>query len=159
MELQQDGDMEVSHQETVTGVVGALKIAALTAMVLSVFLGCSNPTGPTGPTKPILIFTLEDGCDDGYRVDYRFFEYDGTRRTQSWPGDDHFWYTPGFGREVTHRLAGCSAGRSVCLGARTRDGSRGVGFNGDRSCERCCAVCPVSGEATVRPLRLVCNRS
>ena len=72
-------------------------------------------------TAPASIrWQVTDSCNDRRRIEYRFFEYTSSRAgtaTRVWPGENRYYYTPGFDRTVTHNLS-CTPGRKVCFGAR-----------------------------------------
>ena len=113
-----------------------------------------NTGGNTG-SRASLVFKIQDACNDSYRIDYRFFQYEGSRQTGSWPGGNRNYYTRTYGETLTHSLA-CTSGRSVCFGGKTGPRSWGVGFDGDPGCTACCYTCPSSGTVTTRVHRLTC---
>ena len=121
--------------------------------VQSCVWGCESSS-----QRSVVVFLVEDACNDRYRVDYRFFEKDGTRTTGIWPSRERIYYTPGFGRVGnTHRLS-CTPGRKVCYGAELGITYWGVGIDGDRGCTTgCCVRCPTSDEVR-RTVRFSCPR-
>lgn len=98
--------------------------------------------------NPSVTFTVEDACNDGYRIDYRFFAYSqGASRPEGvWPSWSEIFHTRRLGEEHSHSLS-CTPGQNICYGARTGDVSWGVGIGGDEGCSDCCVACPQSGEA------------
>ena len=118
----------------------------------------NQPNPPTNqPGQPVLIFGITDGCNDGYRIDVRFFQYDSAGRVEgTWPGGRGFYHTE-FYNQVQTRNLGCTAGRLVCYGAKTGNRIWGVDFDdGSGSCTSCCTRCPTSGEGRFNR-RLVCR--
>ena len=103
-----------------------------------------RPTDGSGTVR----FEISDGCNDGYGVEYRFFQYpySGAAPTGVWPRE----YTEYYNKTYLSSLS-CTAGHLVCFGGRTGNArSWGVGFEGDQSCvgkKACCLTCP-SGNAT-----------
>ncbi|MDE0510196.1 MAG: pre-peptidase C-terminal domain-containing protein, partial [Gammaproteobacteria bacterium] len=110
---------------------------------------------------PVLVFRVEDACNDGYDLQYRFFEQfsGGSLTGRRIPGDGSVYVTGSFGQSHSHRL-NCSSSAGYCLGANRRGINEtrywGVGIDGDQSCTDCCYSCPTSGERTVGR-RLVCQ--
>ena len=121
-------------------------------------------TGDSGSAQistGIVEFTLEDRCNDGDRIEYRFFQFTdsegGAEITMIWPSEDEYYYMPDYGTGYTSRLT-CSSGQLVCFGAR--EGARGyygVGFDGDQGCESCCLWCPDGNKETKYASRLTCS--
>ena len=104
----------------------------------------------------VLVHSIADDCNDGYDMEYRFFEQnsDGSLTGRRVPGAG-VYYTDTLGRRYTSRL-NCSSSAGYCFGARRKganDGDYwGIGIDGDGRCptgETCCYSCPVSGEKTV----------
>lgn len=122
---------------------------------------CGDETvSPPGPGQPsVLAFSVEDGCNDGSDIQYRFFEQrNGSLTGHRWPGGGRVYVTPRLGESVTTRLS-CDAGTYACYGAEPRSGGAsywGSGIDGDQGCTDCCYSCPVSGERAVRK-RLTCG--
>ena len=113
---------------------------------------------PTGTTS-LLRFRISDGCNDGYDMDYRFFEITGNRKTGVWPVDNLVWTTRSLGTVHTHTLS-CKVGTNVCFGARRRKSNPisywGIGIDGNQSCSDCCYSCPSSGQVTTNVENLIC---
>ena len=90
---------------------------------------------------------IEDACNDGSAIQYRFFHY---RRADTppdgrWPDSGGGWQTRRYGESYTHARLACTSGYLVCYGGRTGNSSWGVGYDGVRGCTRCCVACPSSG--------------
>ncbi len=164
LEMFSSGDRAVIDLYFISDTRGTIEIRAYEKSLAN---ACGNPSGhgrgtftiegaPDGAGEPIVVFTLEDRCDDGNRIDYRFFEFDSSRRTMRVWGRSENWFTPGYGIEVTKRLSGATPGRLVCYGAKTGSDYWGVGYEGDESCEDCCLRVPTSGERSLS-FNLVCN--
>ena len=97
-------------------------------------------TPPPGSNQGRISFRISDGCNDGYRINYRFFEYRGSEQTGVWPGQGQQYHTRRFEEEYTSNLQ-CTVGRKVCFGGNTGDRYWGVGIEGNRSCTACCWTC------------------
>lgn len=159
-----------------SGMQDVVKTSAGTSAVVSVYAplpgtawrvrltwicGSGSTTGPPpGPGQPsVLAFTVEDGCNDGRDIQYRFFEQrNGSLTGHRWPGGGRVYVTPRLGESVTSRLQ-CDAGTYVCFGAQPRGDSStywGAGIDGDQGCTDCCYSCPVSGERS-EGSRLTCR--
>ena len=101
----------------------------------------------------VLVWPLEDSCNDGFDMEVRFFD-----RTNGgvWPGSGEVYVLRG---DDTYRLA-CTPGARVCYGARARNSPYtnywGVGLDGDEGCDRCCYTCPTSGDAEVDGQIMIC---
>ena len=110
---------------------------------------------PTQTDSRSITFTFVDACNDGRRVNIRFFEAVAGRNTgHQWPGGGQFWSTTGYNRTNSQPLA-CRSGTQVCYGAQI-DGARtyfGAGFDGNESCSACCYTC---GGGDPRTLRFSC---
>ena len=110
---------------------------------------------PTQTDSRSITFTFVDACNDGRRVNIRFFEAVAGRNTgHQWPGGRQFWSTTGYNRTNSQPLA-CRSGTQVCYGAQI-DGTRtyfGAGFDGNESCSACCYTC---GGGDPRTLRFGC---
>ncbi len=146
-----------------SGMRDVLKTSSATSAVLKVYAPlpstqwsvtltwiCGSGGPSTGPGQPsVLAFSVEDGCDDGRDIQYRFFEQkNGSLTGNRWPEGGRVYVTPRLGESVTTRLS-CDAGTYVCLGAESRgdeSGSWGAGIDGNQGCTDCCHSCPVSGE-------------
>ena len=110
-----------------------------------------------------------DQCNDGYNIEYRFFQYDtwrsgnvvaGDSRSGVWPSSSRVWTTQALGNRATDHALACTPGKGVCYGARRRganDNRRwGAGIDGDQNCRNCCVQCPSTGTTTLRK-NLTCN--
>jgi len=87
-----------------------------------------------------LLFTLTDGCNDGYQINFRFFSQD---RDAIWPGRKSHYNTERYNKSVWKKL-NCVKGERICYGAQSGEkGERqwGVGLNGRNRCENCCYTC------------------
>ena len=123
----------------------------------------------TGGNRPTIVFTIEDGCNDGSVKQYRLFQYDrwhnrntvaGDRPSSYWPSSTSAYLTQGLGRAREHRL-NCTSGKGVCYGGNSVNnpsaGDWGAGIDGTKECLGCCARCPTSGTVTAGN-RLTCSR-
>ena len=131
--------------------------------------GLPKMTVMPGSGSPRAVFRISDSCNDGVDIEYRFFEYDGwinsdivARMTKSgvWPGSGRVYVTRGFGKPSREHTLGCTAGRGVCFGGKSRDQRQirwGAGIDGDENCPGCCIQCPTSGTVTYPGGRLTCN--
>ena len=151
-----------SSSKAVTGSVQSCQRNCLSgnaAEFQSCIWGCeasSDSPQPGSARSSSLTWNVVDRCNDGRRVEYRFFESSNGRRTgRAWPGGSQFWATTGYDRTVTNAL-GCSPGTSVVIGARIQGTNQhfGAGFDGTRSCSECAYTC---GANTV-PYRFGCPR-
>ena len=111
-------------------------------------------TPPPGSNQGRISFRISDGCNDGYRIDYRFFEYRGSEQTGVWPRQGRQYSTSRFEEEYSSDLQ-CTVGRKVCYGGKTGDRYWGVGIEGNRSCTACCWTCTDRPTAPIRR-RLTC---
>lgn len=112
-------------------------------------LGASSDAARTaGMTHPVLHSNLVDStgtvtwhvsdkCNDGYRVDYKFYDFDND---WVWPGSSTNYYTPVYGAVYASTLK-CVAGSKVCIGGKTGNSYWGVGLEGKYSCSSCCYSC------------------
>ena len=104
-----------------------------------------------------LTWSVEDGCNDGRNVEYRFYEQrNGAGTGRHWPGGNNLYVTSGFDRTIEHSGLACGPGISICLGGEI-DGTRasfGVGLDGTEGCTGCCYPCG----ATTRVFRFGCPR-
>lgn len=106
-----------------------------------VYAGAVGPPPPPPPPPPpsssVITFTLADYCNDGYRIDFRF--YDETNGLV-WPSSTENYYTPGYGIPTSQNLS-CNTGATVCYGGNTGSIFWGVGLNNNQSCSNCCISC------------------
>ena len=119
--------------------------------VQSCVWGCeSSNSPPAPPSPPVVVWQVDDRCNDRYLVRYRFLEFNNSRQiTGSWPGSGSRYSTQGFRSPQTRRLTGCTPGRSVCIGADFGSYYFGVGDDGSRSCSDCCVRCSTSSGGRV----------
>ncbi|KZX50342.1 hypothetical protein A3709_11345 [Halioglobus sp. HI00S01] len=84
-------------------------------------------------------FDIADGCNDGYRINYRFFDRDNNLR---WPAGGGVYYTSALNQTYTSYLS-CETGGLVCYGAESSDQyfTWGVGINDNSGCTDCCITC------------------
>lgn len=98
----------------------------------------SPPTTPTTPSSnSSLVFNITDGCNDDYRIDYKFFD---VTNNLVWPGPNEIYYTEYYDTNYMHRLS-CKTGAKICFGGNTGDYYWGVSKDGDESCTDCCVTC------------------
>ncbi len=90
------------------------------------------PTTPTGTIK----WTIGDQCNNGARVDYKFYD---RANGWVWPSATSHYYIS-YNQSNSHTL-GCFTGSQVCLGASSGSSSWGVGFGGGGGCSNCCGTC------------------
>lgn len=123
-----------------------------------------QPPPTEQPSVPSSIsISLQDDCNDGSRIDYRFFAIGSDeRKLGQWPGGNQVYYTPGYGeRSAEHNLS-CRTSRTsidkICYGARPRGRSSywGVDIDYSKSCDDCCYRCPSSGRASAGIQSLIC---
>ena len=92
----------------------------------------ATPIPPSGSNQGRISFVISDQCNDGYRINYRFFEFrDNGVQTRVWPAQGRQYYTRSFGEEYTSHLQ-CTVGRAVCLGGHTGSYYWGRGINGNQ---------------------------
>ncbi|HME56863.1 MAG TPA: hypothetical protein VKF63_00885 [Terracidiphilus sp.] len=123
-----------------TGTILMLAIAVIFAVFL---VGCGAGGGgtTTDPTSTsALTFQINDACNDGYTVFYKFFD-----ETDSlvWPSSTQA-YTIQYGETYTSNLS-CNTGAKICYGA-SDDGNDAIGYWGVgssnlESCTNCCYTC------------------
>jgi len=107
----------------------------------------NNPAPTPRPPSGIstLVFNITDQCNDGYRINYKFFD-----RTNNlvWPGQGKVYYTEYYNQTYTHRLS-CKTGAKICYGGNTGNSYWGIGKDGDKGCTNCCFTCQ-GGEVSRR---------
>jgi hypothetical protein len=91
----------------------------------------------TSSTDSTISLGIIDECDDGYRIDFRFYDIDNNL---VWPSSTTNYYTPGYGTTVSNDLS-CVTGATICFGAATGEVYWGVGLNNEYSCIDCCVEC------------------
>ena len=107
----------------------------------------------SGPEPASVRFILQDGCNDGYRIDFRYFGFTSNNERVSVWGPYH---TEFYDQEYGSNLACASGITKICYGGKTGNRTWGAGYDGTRGCTDCCTRCPTSGTVTTR-VRLVCN--
>ena len=106
---------------------------------------------------------MEDECNDGQATNVRFFEDASgniSQQSAAWPSRDLVYSNndPGEGSTIFDGVLNCTAGYTVCYGARPRnegDSYWGVDIDGSKSCDNCCTTCPASGRGEFTR-RLIC---
>ena len=154
----------------------------LYSLILVGLVGCSSGDDETGggPTMTVIPplsgsggmrLILEDGCNDGYGMEYRIFFYStstpNSRGTEisRLPADRNRVFVIDPSEEITNtnscRVSSTQIARSWCFGAQTREPGDtsywGAGINGDRSCTSCCRTCSSRGAPTTINRRLTCS--
>ena len=117
---------------------------------------CGGGGGQPGIAASVEV-SVEDACNDGYRIDYRYFAYSGNQRTGSWPGPNQRYHTKYYNKVVSHSLTCGSGTTRICLEAQQGNYSWGVGINDERGCNGCCYSCPSTGTNTYETYRFGCN--
>lgn len=118
----------------------------------------SAPPPPPPPQRGVTV-SVRDGCNDGYRIEYRYFAFDsrGTQ-TGSWPGGSRLYHTTHYNRVDKHNLECDDETARICLGARQGRWIWGIGVDADGSCSNCCYACPSSGIKEYRTFGFGCPR-
>ncbi len=127
----------------------------------------TRPPTP-GSNQGSISFRIQDGCNDGRDIAYKFFHY---RRSSSQvvgihPSADTYWSTDGYydNNPYTHSLS-CTVGHLVCYGAVRLINGRydlnkhwGVGIEGKQNCPStpCCWTCTDRPAASI-DRRLLCS--
>jgi hypothetical protein len=111
-----------------------------------IVLQYANPVIIDHPTSTIT-FQITDGCNDGYSIDYKF--YDETNNLV-WPSSSTYYYTSYYNTAYTNSLS-CNTGAKVCYGGNTGTLYWGVGVDNTQSCADCCISCQ-EGNALSRTL-------
>ena len=125
-----------------------------------VTVSSSGGGSPVGGGSPGITFRVTDACNDGNRVDFRFFAIDSADdETGRWPGGNRVYYTEPYNNPTESHLACDSETFKICFGGRLESGGRiysfGSGIDGDRACSDCCTQCPSSGQGR-RTVRFGC---
>ena len=114
---------------------------------------------PPPPSQRGVTVSVRDACNDGYRIEYRYFAFDSSNtQTGSWPGGSSFYHTTHYNRVVEHNLECDDETATICLGARQGRWVWGIGMDADRSCSTCCYDCPSSGVKEYRTFGFGCPR-
>ncbi len=93
--------------------------------------------GGSATTTSTLTWNITDACNDGYRIEYRFFD---KTNDLVWPGSSTVYYTSYYNTTYTNRLE-CRTGAKICYGAKTGNSYWGIGINGTEGCTDCCTTC------------------
>ena len=121
------------------------------SQIQSCVWGCERQASRS---QSVLIWPVQDGCNDGHDMALRFFDKSNNR---VWPGSNQAYVLNG---AETYRLA-CIPGAQVCLGATLHSSSDnsywGIGIDGDQGCSACCYSCPNEGEQRVGGYNLTCQ--
>ncbi|MBI5184464.1 MAG: hypothetical protein HZA01_01895 [Nitrospinae bacterium] len=97
----------------------------------------STSTSRLGSKSTIKI-TIVDKCNDGYEIDYRFYD---TTNNLVWPSSSAYYYTQKYAKRYVSTLL-CQTGATVCYGGNTGNLlSWGVGIDYTESCSDCCVIC------------------
>lgn len=102
-------------------------------LMLALILLAITQNASAGSVK----WKVSDRCNDGYRVDYKFYD-DGNDLV--WPAVNRNYYTKYYKTVYTHKLA-CKTGAQICIGGNTGDDYWGVSLYGGEYCSNCCAKC------------------
>lgn len=92
---------------------------------------------PRDPTYSDIKLSITDQCNDGYSINYRFFD---TTNNLVWPGTDRHYYTEFYNQRYTSTLT-CRTGAKICFGGETGNLKWGVGLNEEQGCTDCCYTC------------------
>ena len=107
---------------------------------------------------------MEDECNDGQAMKVRFFEDASgniSQQSAAWPSRDLIYsneYTSDGGPTIFDGVLNCTAGYTVCYGARPLNEGGfywGVDIDGSKDCDNCCTTCPASGRGELSR-RLIC---
>lgn len=104
---------------------------------------CAQTSVTVRPPAPVasgsITWTLGDQCNNGYRIDYRFFD---PANNMQWPTDRTLVYFMSNGQSFRSTM-NCVPGGQVCFGASSNSGALtwGVGLSGTGSCTSCCGRC------------------
>lgn len=113
------------------------------------YAGSAPPPPPPPPATSVITFQLTDACNDGYSIDYKF--YDETDNLV-WPSSSSHYYD-NYGNVSTNNLS-CNTGANVCYGASSSTFYWGVGVDNTQTCPDCCITCQ-AGASLSRTL--TCN--
>lgn len=101
-------------------------------------------TQPGTQTPTSITFRTTDACNDGKKVQMRFFEQrSGVRTGRRWPGGNSVYTTLAVGTAVLLGPFACSSGINICYGAQIEDSTTyfGLGLDGTERCNDCCYKC------------------
>jgi hypothetical protein len=105
--------------------------------------------------KSTVKFIVQDNCNDGIAVQYRFFD---VSNNLCWPSSDKVYTTSQYQTPYVHELS-CKPGANICFGATTYSASPtvqwGVGINNDQvtNLDTSCVSC---GSVTEKYFNLSC---
>lgn len=91
----------------------------------------------SGGTNSTITFVIEDGCNNGVQIWYKFYDFENNL---VWPSSSTHYYTEYYGASYTHNLQ-CRTGGNVCYGGRSASYYWGVDYDGSKSCTNCCITC------------------
>lgn len=94
-------------------------------------------TPPPPVQNATITFTIEDACNNGIRINYKFYDF---TNNLVWPSSTTHYYTQYYGARYTHNLS-CRVGASVCYGGRSGNIYWGVDVDGSKYCDACCISC------------------
>ena len=147
-----------SSSKPVTGQVQQCQANCLSSgqAVQSCVWGC-QPSNTQGGQVTV---SVRDACNDGYRINYRYYSFDSSgNRVGVWPSNTRIYHTTHYDRVVTHNLRCQSGVANICIGAEQGNAYWGVGIDGDRrGCTNCCYSCPSSGNRTYSTYGFACQR-
>lgn len=115
-------------------------------MSLTLASGGGTTPPPTVPTNSTITFEIEDGCNNGVSIWYKFYDF---ANNLVWPSSTTHYYTEYYGASYTHNLS-CRTGGSVCYGARSSTYYWGVDYDGSKSCTNCCITCATGNRLSRR---------
>lgn len=81
--------------------------------------------------------SITDGCNDGFQINYRFFDVD---HNLAWPTWESHYYTESYNVKYTSNLS-CIPGANICFGAEQGQHTWGVGLDIGHACQDCCIDC------------------
>lgn len=109
--------------------VGIVKVIAKDRPTQKIFdVTVSEPAA----AQSTVTWNITDKCDDGNRINYRFWNEKGQPYSEA--------FTPGYGTTQTNVL-NCTVGEQVCFGGETGTKTWGLGNNFNNSCTDCCSTC------------------
>ena len=118
-----ESELSIACQVIITGCAG--DPSSTSARYVS-FKG-SPTTTPPPSSLGVVTVSVRDGCNDGNRIDYRYFAFNsGNRITGRWPDGNQIYHTTHYNRVVTHNLACNSGTEQVSLG-QGKATSTGIG--------------------------------
>ena len=104
--------------------------------------------------KPGIRWTMRDSCNDGQRIQYRFFARQNNQKKGVWPSNNKVYWTSG-SETATLTLPCYSDYNRICYGAESNGTSWGLGIRGNKGCSNCCVSCPQYGK-TERVVNMTC---